>query len=78
MGHVMKTEAVPFSEAFLNKWQLIGILNVFLKQSLKNCMLYLPVQKEKKEIFMEIFLAHLWKEGPKEKPGWNMYRIFIS
>jgi len=78
LGHVMKTEAVPFSEAFLNKWQLIGILNVFLKQSLKNCMLYLPVQKEKKEIFMEIFLAHLWKEGPKEKPGWNMYRIFIS
>ena len=77
-GHVMKTEAVSFSGAFLNKWQLIGILNVFLKQSLKNCMLYLPVQKEKKEIFMEIFLAHLWKEGPKEKPGWNMYRIFIS
>ena len=32
----------------------------------------------KKEIFMEIFLAHLWKEGPKEKPGWNMYRIFTS
>lgn len=35
-------------------------------------------QEGKKEIFMEIFLAHLWKEGPKEKPGWNMYRIFTS
>ena len=78
MGHVMKTEAVSFSGAFLNKWQLIGILNVFLKQSLKNCMLYLPVQKEKKEIFMEISLAHLWKEEQKEKPGWNRYRIFTS
>ena len=38
----------------------------------------LPVQKEKKEIFMEISLAHLWKEEQKEKPGWNRYRIFTS
>ena len=63
--------------SLLNKLQLIGILNVFETEP-EELYAVLTGSEGKKEIFMEISLAHLWKEEQKEKPGWNRYRIFTS
>ncbi len=45
------------------------ILNVFFETEPEELYAVLTGSEGKKEIFMEISLAHLWKEEQKEKPG---------